>query len=128
MNSPRDIRDAKGAYTPLGSMLGKGGEGIVFEVGNMPQVAAKIYHSEKASERAEKVLAMVSAGWHSSSSDVAYPMEALFKTSNKFAGFTMRRVGGRKAVHDLYSPASRKTYFPKANFRFLLRTGLNVSP
>jgi DNA-binding helix-hairpin-helix protein with protein kinase domain len=127
MNPPKDIRDGKGAHTPLGSMLGKGGEGIVFEVGNRPQVAAKIYHPEKANERAEKVLAMVSAGWYSTSSDVAYPMEALFKTNSKFAGFTMRRVGGRKAVHDLYSPASRKTYFPKANFRFLLRTGLNVS-
>src|SRR5258708_4727208 len=53
--------------------------------------------------------------------------EPLFKSSKRFAGFTMRRVGGRKAIHDLYSPASRKTYFPKADFRFLLHTSLNIS-
>jgi DNA-binding helix-hairpin-helix protein with protein kinase domain len=125
MNAPRDIRDSQGKPISLGSMLGKGGEGIVFEVSD--KVAAKLYHPDKASERAEKINAMVAAGWHAGSGDVAYPIESLFKPNKTFVGFTMRRVGGRKPVHDLYSPASRKTYFPKANFPFLLHTSLNVS-
>jgi DNA-binding helix-hairpin-helix protein with protein kinase domain len=125
MNAPKDIRDAQGKPVFLGSMLGKGGEGVVFELND--KIAVKLYHSDKASTRAEKILAMVAAGWHSGSTDVAYPIEPLFKSNKRFAGFTMRRVGGRKAVHDLYSPASRKTYFPKADFRFLLHTSLNIS-
>src|SRR5258708_9576640 len=125
MNAPKDIRDAQGKPVFLGSMIGKGGEGVVFELND--KIAVKLYHSDKASTRAEKILAMVAAGWHSGSTDVAYPIEPLFKSNKRFAGFTMRRVGGRKAVHDLYSPASRKTYFPKPDFRFLLHTSLNIS-
>ena len=36
----------------------------------------KIYHSDKAADRQQKVLAMVTAGWHRVASTAAFPIDA----------------------------------------------------
>lgn len=121
-------RTSTGRVVHLGAILGRGGEGIVKAVQGDPGLAAKIYHARIAGERRDKVLAMVDAGWHNSAGFVAYPIEALFETrSGSFAGFTMRKVGGHKAVHQLYSPTGRKTAFPTATYPLLIRAVSNVA-
>ena len=42
MNAPKDIRDAQGKPVFLGSMLGKGGEGVVFELNEKNGLALRI--------------------------------------------------------------------------------------
>lgn len=121
-------RTSTGRVVHLGAILGRGGEGIVKAVQGDPGLAAKIYHTKIAGERRDKVLAMVDAGWHGSAGFVAYPIEALYDTrSGNFAGFTMRKVGGHKAVHQLYSPTGRKTAFPTATYPLLIRAVSNVA-
>jgi DNA-binding helix-hairpin-helix protein with protein kinase domain len=44
-----------------------------------------------------------------------------------FAGFTMRKAVGAKLMHQLCTPGDRKTEFPDANFRFLVRVALNFT-
>ena len=127
MSSLRNIRTSTGKQITLRSELGRGGEGIVYAVDGDANIAAKIYHQDKASERREKILSMVQANWHAQASNVAFPIEALFNSSNLFVGFTMPRVGGHKPIERLYSPTSRKTDFPKANFAFLVRVALNIA-
>lgn len=122
------FRTSSGQTVHLGSVLGRGGEGIVKAVKGSQALAAKIYHPHIASERRDKVLAMVEAGWHKAAAFVAYPIEALFEPrSGNFAGFTMRMVGGHKAVHQLYSPTGRKTAFPTATYPLLIRAVSNVA-
>src|SRR6266436_4036717 len=100
---------------------------MIYEVDGDPSIAVKLYVSDKtAAERAEKVKAMVAAKLYSATSYAAFPIEAVFDASNKFVGFTMRLAGQRKQIHNLCTPGSRKTLFPKADFRFLLRTALNI--
>src|SRR5713101_2752521 len=59
--------------------------------------------------RREKITAMINAGLAHSSGFVAFPTEIVFSETGKFVGFAMRKVGGHKPIHQLLSPASRKT-------------------
>jgi len=127
MSALRRISNAAGREIKLGPELGRGGEGTVYAVEGNPAIAAKIYHADKARERREKILAMVNANWHAQATNVAFPIDGLFSSSSDFIGFTMPRVGGHTPIHSLYSPTSRKTEFPDANFEFLALVALNVA-
>jgi DNA-binding helix-hairpin-helix protein with protein kinase domain len=127
MSSLRHVRTAAGKQVVLGKELGRGGEGIVYQLEGDANLAVKLYHPGQVADRREKILAMVAANWHSVAPYIAFPIDALFGATNNFVGFTMRKVGHQKPVHNLYSPTNRKTVFPKANFPFLLRTALNIS-
>ena len=116
-----------GVTLRTGPLLGKGGEGTVYSVEGNPQLAAKIYLPGLAAERRDKVAKMVSAKLHASTSSVAFPIDILVDSSGVFSGFTMRKMAGRKPVHQLYSPTSRKSAFPTATYPFLVRAVLNVA-
>lgn len=111
----------------LGKQLGQGGEGTVFSVEGNSSLAAKIYKPTLAASRFGKIKAMVAGGWHKSVVEVAFPIDTLFDSGGAFAGFTMRLVGGRKPVHEAYSPQSQKQHFPNASFPFLIRIALNTA-
>ena len=121
------VISSDGRRLTLGSLLGKGGEGAVHHIGEAPNLAAKIYNPGKARERRDKVEAMVSARLHANSEYVAYPVDVLKSQNGDFLGFTMKKVAGFKSVHDLYGPASRKTEFPAADSKFLLRAAINLA-
>lgn len=127
MSIPRNLLNSKRERVLLGAELGRGGEGAVFSLDGDATVAAKIYLSGRADERREKILAMVAGRWSERSPNVAFPIDVLFDTSQRFVGFTMRCIDKQKPIHSLYSPTSRKTEFPKANFRFLIRVALNIA-
>src|SRR6266446_4521628 len=127
MSLPKDIIDDQRRPVSLLKLLGRGGEGAVYEILGDPTQAAKIYFPDKAASRRDKVLAMIQAGLQKSATSIAYPIKPLFHSNGAFAGFTMEKVRARKPIHELYSPSSRKTKFVKADFRFLVRTALNLA-
>ncbi|MBB5045483.1 DNA-binding helix-hairpin-helix protein with protein kinase domain [Rhodopseudomonas rhenobacensis] len=127
MSRLKSIFDQQRRAVPLGKLLGRGGEGAVFEIVGEPELAAKIYHPDKARERQQKISAMVATGMQAKVINAAFPISLLFEGGGTFAGFTMRRVGKQKPVHQLYSPASRRNEFPSADYRLLLRTALNIA-
>jgi DNA-binding helix-hairpin-helix protein with protein kinase domain len=127
MARPHLFHTFGGREIVLGRELGRGGEGNVYEVQGVLELAAKIYHQNKAGDRAEKISAMTSAKWHTLAPNIAFPIDALYEHGNRFVGFTMRRVGGQQPIHALYSPTSRKSSFPEAGFKFLIRTALNIA-
>ncbi len=99
---------ANGKKLILGPLLGKGGEGAVYNISGSSDTAVKIYNDGKAPERHEKIVAMVAAGLSGTSAYVAYPLEVVTRQNGKFAGFTMKKAAGFKTVHDLYGPGSRR--------------------
>nr|WP_279308118.1 hypothetical protein [Niveispirillum sp. BGYR6] len=110
------------------AVLGKGGEGTVFHVDGDASIAAKIYTDGKHLDRRDKVSTMVANALHSRSSLAAFPIDTLHANdTGDFVGFTMKKVGGVRPIHELYSPGSRRIEFPKADFRFLARAATNVS-
>jgi DNA-binding helix-hairpin-helix protein with protein kinase domain len=111
----------------LDKQLGKGGEGDVYALVGRSDCAVKIYKSELRVSRANKVRAMVHGRLAVATTLVAFPAEVVTDASGNFLGFTMRLVAGYRALHELYSPKSRKMNFPKADYRFLVRVAQNVA-
>lgn len=111
----------------LGKRIGKGGEGEVFGIQGQPDGAVKIYRQELRSQREPKVRAMVDAALATSTKLVAFPSAVATDARGAFVGFLMRLVTGYQPLHELYSPKSRRTAFPTADYRFVVRAALNVA-
>src|SRR4051812_38350366 len=102
MSRLKNIFDQQKRPVPLGKLLGRGGEGAVFEIVGSSSLVAKIYHLEKAQERRQKIPAMIASGIQTRAQSAAFPIEPLFDHGGGFAGFTMKRLGSRQPVHELY--------------------------
>src|SRR4029077_10241723 len=108
---PSAVQTSLGRTLHLAKQIGKGGEGAVYETKEQNDIALKLYWPDKAPSRRDKITAMASAQWYKTNSFVAFPIDVLFSPTGAFVGFIMKKVGGGKPVHMLYSPASRKAEF-----------------
>lgn len=107
--------------------IGKGGEGEVFAISNMPGFAVKTYLPGIVAEREKKIRAMVSARLADNASMVAFPHQVAVDRRGAFAGFVMRLVEKHKEIHELQTPSSRQKHFPKADYAFIVRVALNIA-
>lgn len=123
---PPEVR-VSGSPISLGKELGRGGEGVVYEVPNQLDVVAKVYHKPVSSEKASKIELMTSMKSESLLSLTAWPVGLLRTKGGSPCGLLMPRVSGHKDIHYLFSPKSRKTEFPNADWRFLIRTATNTA-
>src|SRR5215467_15662567 len=119
--------DSSGQPIRLGARIGAGGEGSVHEVHGRSDTVAKIYHKPLTPERAQKILAMATFCSQGLQQATAWPSGIIMADGHTPHGLLMPRVAGCKDIHKLYSPKSRKTEFPAADFRFLLRVAANVA-
>src|SRR5215813_6815542 len=119
--------DTNGQPIRVGARLGAGGEGSVHEVYGRPDTVAKIYHKPLTPERAQKILAMASLSKPALQQATAWPSGIIIADGHTPHGLLMPRVAGCEDIHKLYSPKSRKTEFPTADFRFLLSVATNVA-
>ncbi|MBL6936623.1 MAG: hypothetical protein ISS15_11750 [Alphaproteobacteria bacterium] len=113
----------------LGEEVARGGEGAIFRVSTDSALLAKIYLKDPTTEKADKVRAMAAP---SGSTDalrkvVAWPLDALADGQRTIRGFNMSRVAARSDTHTLYSPKSRASSFPEADFRFLVHVAANMA-
>lgn len=111
----------------VGKRIGKGGEGEVFALTNLPGYAVKAYLPGVVASREAKIKAMVSANLHASINTVAFPTKVVADRKGTFVGFLMRLVPDHKEIHELQTPSSRLRHFPSADYRFLVRTAINVA-
>jgi DNA-binding helix-hairpin-helix protein with protein kinase domain len=108
-------------------MLGKGGEGAVYEVQGAT-TAAKIYRDDLRRERAPKIDAMVRFLPSGLGPVVAWPVDTLsLRNGRQPVGLLMPKISGKKDVHHVYGPKSRLKDFPRADWRFLVRTAANIA-
>lgn len=116
-----------GARLDLGKRIGKGGEGEVFLTQSQNKTAVKIYSPRLAQSREDKVVAMVEGGLWKESNLIAFPNGVVRSKKGQFLGFTMNVVEGHRPIHEVYGVKSRKNYYPKADFRFLIRAAANTA-
>ncbi len=76
--------------TNLYNLLGKGGEGSVYET-QEHDVVAKIYSKEKRTDTLEKKLSLMITK-KPKAKNIAWPLSMLYDDCNNFVGFTMMRV------------------------------------
>jgi DNA-binding helix-hairpin-helix protein with protein kinase domain len=119
--------DTSGQPIRVGARLGAGGEGSVHEVDGRPDTVAKIYHKPLTPERAQKIAAMALLSSPGLQRATAWPSGIIMADGHTPHGLLMPKVAGCKDIHKLYSPKSRKTEFPTADFRFLLSVATNVA-
>jgi DNA-binding helix-hairpin-helix protein with protein kinase domain len=124
---PSTVQTSLGNTFHLAKQIGQGGEGAIYETREQSDVALKLYWPTKAESRRDKILAMTAAQWYKKNSFVAFPIDVLFSPTGAFLGFVMKKVGGSKPVHLLFSPASRKIEFATADYRFLVRAASNIA-
>ncbi|KLJ01303.1 hypothetical protein [Luteimonas sp. FCS-9] len=125
MSAP-DVRGSAGRVV-LGTLLGKGGEGSVYEVSGRPELAAKIYLAPANEERSAKLAVMPSLRTSVISQLTAWPIDVLRQPDGKVRGFLMENLRGSKDIHRLYSPKSRLADFPNADWRMVVRAALNTA-
>jgi DNA-binding helix-hairpin-helix protein with protein kinase domain len=124
---PSTVKTALGHTLHLTTQIGKGGEGAIYETKEQNDIAVKLYWPTKAQSRRDKIVAMASAQFYKTNAFVAFPVDVVFAPNGTFAGFAMKKIGASKPAHMLYSPASRKVEFSRANYKFLIRAAGNIA-
>jgi DNA-binding helix-hairpin-helix protein with protein kinase domain len=118
---------ADGQELVVNKRIGKGGEGEVFSLINVPGYAVKAYLPNLVKEREGKIRAMVSSKLAATASTIAFPYQVVTNAKGEFVGFMMRLVEKHKEIHELQTPSSRQKHFPNADYRFLVRTAVNIA-
>lgn len=112
----------------LGREIGKGGEGLVYEVQSLSGQVAKIYHKVPDSKKQAKLSYMVSTADAQLLNYVTWPQETLHTShGGPVVGFLMPKVAGKDPIHMIYSPAHRRQDYPKATWEFLLYVARNIA-
>ncbi len=116
-----------GVNVQLGKRLGRGGEGEVFALENDDR-ALKVYTSTDTQQREAKILSIVNRKIATTIKLGCFPVGHCSPQRRTFCRFRHEASEWHKPLFELYSPGARKKHFPKADFRFLIRTAANVSP
>ena len=121
-----DVFDDQKRQVRLGRLVGRGGEGAVYEVAADPNSVAKIY-SAPSPERGEKLRVMITLRNAGLDQLSAWPRGRLFRNTGDVVGFLMPKIADHKDIHYLYSPKSRRNEFLRADWRFLIRASANAA-
>lgn len=134
MNAPKRqdslprVAGRNGRPVLLGNKLGQGGEGTVYAVLSDNTLVAKIYHAPLSPERSEKIRTMLRLRNNELAALTSWPLDLLsIQKSGQPIGLLMPKISGRKDVHHLYSPKSRRSEFQRADWRFLIRAAANTA-
>ena len=119
--------DPAGTLVGLGKVLGRGGEGAVYDIQGRPDFVAKIYDPPKTTAHGEKLMAMVLMAEPQLLSLAAWPTSTLHGSSGSVIGFIMRKLTGYTPVFKLYIPKLRLHEFPRADWRFPIHAAANAA-
>src|SRR4051794_3262531 len=108
--------DDSGRPVRLGPLLSEGGEGRVYDVAGVPGAVAKLYKQRRDDAKLRAMAAMYTPEL----ARVAAWPTTLLRVNGAAVGFLMRKVTGHRPIHALYSPASRRVTFPRADWGDLM--------
>ena len=121
MKPRQTIYDQTGRQFSLGPQLGRGGEGVVFELPSDSSIVAKVYHKPPDATKAEKLKCMARLSNPDLLKVAAWPVGTLHAhPGGPLVGLVMPRIAGFREVHTLYGPAHRNELFPDADWAFLV--------
>ena len=122
-------RHSNGQQITLGTRIGGGGEGTVFDVPGTAYVA-KVYH-KPTRDMALKLVAMVAdppidPTVNLGHVSIAWPVDLLWK-DRQAIGFLMPRVAQMWPLHTVWTPKNRRDRVPLFNYLYLHRTARNLA-
>lgn len=123
----QEVVEADGTRVRLGARLGQGGDGAIYELEGQPDTVARIFHQPLPEQRAQKIRTMAALRRPALERLTAWPIGLLSLPGGQAIGVKMPRVVGHRDIAQLYDPKSRRTAFPRADWRFLVRVSANVA-
>src|SRR5438067_8763273 len=96
--------DVRRVPVVLGNELGRGGEGVVYDVNGRADCVAKIYLSSPAAELQAKLSVMAGMAEPGLLRLAAWPTSTLHGPTGSVIGFIMPKVAGHNPVFKLYGP------------------------
>src|SRR5215831_18937010 len=124
MRAKPPLFDLAGRSLHLGSELGSGGEGAVYELRDRSDVVAKLYHKPLDPEKSAKIASMAKFTNERLLKLAAWPTEPIRigPGTGPVVGFIMPKITGHRQAFSLYSPKLRLQEFPTASWQFLIRS------
>lgn len=116
----------KGVYT-TSLLLGKGGEGEVYELLGKPSEVLKIYTEPLSQLKAEKLQLMVDRFSEQMQTYAAWPVDLVRDKRGKPCGFVMKKLDDYVPLHMLFGPMDRKKIFPDKGYNFLVHVARNIA-
>src|SRR5947207_905623 len=123
------LYDLAGRPLHLGSELGSGGEGAVYELRDRSDVVVELYHQPLDSGKSAKIAIMAKFGNERLLRLAAWPTEPvqIGSGTGPVGGFIMPKITGHTQAFSLYSPKLRLREFPTASWQFLIRSAANAA-
>lgn len=122
-----DLFDSNGQRILTGKVLGRKGQGTVYEVCDGRELVAKVYHAP-SSHQAAKLKCMLQIQSPRLLRIAAWPVDTVHSgVGSDVVGFLMRRVMEPNEVHEFYGIKSRMVKHPQVNWRFLLAVAANIA-
>ncbi|MDF1756416.1 MAG: hypothetical protein P1U89_26755 [Verrucomicrobiales bacterium] len=122
----RTVYDTNNGRFDLGPKIASGGEGTIFPVESAPHICAKVYHKNCIpNQRAQRKLEILISKSQRLTNVAALPI-GFATNSSSVVGVFLPFIDGFE-IFELYSPQSRMQHFGAIDFRFLLRTAVNLS-
>ncbi len=123
-----NLRDRNGNRVSLGSIVGQGGEAIVYSVEGHPQQLAKIYRVTPIGYEIKLTWmaghAPVQFGPHV---QMAWPTELLYDKAGALQGFLMPKVVGTVPLLMVFNPRKRAQLLPNFDLRYRYRAARNLA-
>src|SRR5688572_9725421 len=104
-------RASNNAPIKLGEELGRGGEGIVSEVADAPDLVAKVYFKPADPRKSRKLAVLARQSTTQLLDAGAWPVDVLLDSSGATRGVHMPRLEAFGELHELYTPKSRRQVF-----------------
>jgi serine/threonine protein kinase len=101
------IKDSRGGQLQVGTLIGSGGEGAIYEVAGQPDQLIKIYTKQIPDHQEAKLKRMVQLQGLRADKCIAYPSDLAY-SSGKFVGYLMERVNG-SPLHVMNYPTLKET-------------------
>lgn len=117
-----EVRGNSGPLT-LGPVLGRGGEGTIYDLGD--GTAAKLYHPGKLTAARRDKLALMAA--HPVPySGICWPQELLYTPDGDFVGYRMERASGRELQRCVLNRKVLETCFPNGKKEDLVQLAITI--
>ena len=113
----------------LGTVLGRGGEGVVYQCADDPARVVKLYAKPPTAEKVAKLQWMVRrlAEHPDLEQWCAWPQMLVHDAAGQCLGFRMARVLELRPIHEIYQPEQRKALLPMVGWDYLIRVAANCA-
>lgn len=116
------VYSPSGALT-LGSVLGSGGEGTIYDLGD--GTVAKLYHADKLTAARRDKLSLM-ASYPAPCDGVCWPRELLCNADGEFVGYRMDRAAGTELQRCVFTRKTLEACFPGAKKDDMVRLAITI--